>query len=93
MTNILPCVEIGSTDATHSVIWLHGLGADGHDFEPIVNELILTHNIRFIFPHAPSIPVSINNDMVMPATTYAYHKLTKRKMRKALKNLNNQYLP
>ena len=67
MTNILPCVEIGSTDATHSVIWLHGLGADGHDFEPIVNELILTHNIRFIFPHAPSIPVSINNDMVMPA--------------------------
>ena len=67
MSNILPCVEIGSSDATHSVIWLHGLGADGHDFEPIVNELTLSQNIRFIFPHAPSIPVSINNGMVMPA--------------------------
>ena len=73
MMTLLPCVEvnsgaeIGSADATHSVIWLHGLGADGHDFEPIVNELTLTHNIRFIFPHAPNIPVSINNGMVMPA--------------------------
>ena len=67
MSAILPCVEIGSADATHSVIWLHGLGADGHDFEPIVNELTLTHNIRFIFPHSPSIPVTINNGMVMPA--------------------------
>ena len=67
MTTLLPCVEVGSTDATHSIIWLHGLGADGHDFEPIVDELTLSHNIRFIFPHAPSIPVSINNGMVMPA--------------------------
>ena len=67
MSALLPCVEIGSADAMHSVIWLHGLGADGHDFEPIVDELTLTHNIRFIFPHAPSIPVSINNGMVMPA--------------------------
>ena len=67
MSNLLPCVEIGSNGATHSVIWLHGLGADGHDFEPIVNELTLSQNIRFIFPHAPSIPVSINNGMVMPA--------------------------
>ena len=67
MSALLPCVEIGSADAIHSVIWLHGLGADGHDFEPIVDELTLSHNIRFIFPHAPSIPVSINNGMVMPA--------------------------
>lgn len=67
MTALLPCVEIGSDDATHSVIWLHGLGADGHDFEPIVKELTLTQNIRFIFPHAPEIPVSINNGMIMPA--------------------------
>lgn len=67
MSVILPCVEIGSADATHSIIWLHGLGADGHDFEPIVDELTLTHNIRFIFPHSPSIPVTINNGMVMPA--------------------------
>ena len=67
MTALLPCVEIGSDDATHSVIWLHGLGADGHDFEPIVKELTLTQNIRFIFPHAPEISVSINNGMIMPA--------------------------
>lgn len=67
MTALLPCVEIGSDNATHSVIWLHGLGADGHDFEPIVNELSLTHNIRFIFPHAPEMPVTINNGMIMPA--------------------------
>ena len=67
MANLLPCVEVGSGDATHSVIWLHGLGADGHDFEPIVDELTLEQNIRFIFPHAPSMPVTVNNGMTMPA--------------------------
>lgn len=67
MPELLPCVKIGSDDATHSIIWLHGLGADGHDFEPIVGELNLTHNIRFIFPHAPKMPVTINNGMIMPA--------------------------
>ena len=67
MSALLPCVELGSDNATHSVIWLHGLGADGHDFEPIVNELNLNQDIRFVFPHAPSIPVSINNGIVMPA--------------------------
>lgn len=67
MTALLPCVEISSDNATHSVIWLHGLGADGHDFEPIVNELTLTQDIRFIFPHAPEMPVTINNGMIMPA--------------------------
>lgn len=52
-----------------SVIWLHGLGADGHDFEPIVPELGLPqdHGIRFIFPHAPTRPVTINGGMVMRA--------------------------
>ncbi|MFQ5355224.1 MAG: alpha/beta hydrolase [Mariprofundaceae bacterium] len=52
-----------------SVIWLHGLGADGHDFEPIVPELNLPDDLalRFIFPHAPSIPVGINNGYIMPA--------------------------
>ncbi|MDQ6957519.1 MAG: alpha/beta hydrolase [Mariprofundaceae bacterium] len=52
-----------------SIIWLHGLGADGHDFEPIVPELGLPDHlaIRFIFPHAPAIPVSINNGYIMPA--------------------------
>ncbi|MEJ2093903.1 MAG: alpha/beta hydrolase-fold protein [Gammaproteobacteria bacterium] len=52
-----------------SVIWLHGLGADGHDFEPIVPELCLPDSlgIRFIFPHAPMRPVTINAGMSMRA--------------------------
>jgi phospholipase/carboxylesterase len=54
---------------TVSVIWLHGLGADGNDFVPIVGELDLTGGpaIRFVFPHAPTIPVTINNGYVMRA--------------------------
>jgi len=66
----LPCVEVKlKTPADAAVIWLHGLGADGHDFEAIVPELHLPDSaaIRFIFPHAPSMPVTINNGMVMPA--------------------------
>lgn len=66
----LPCIEIEpSGPANAAVIWLHGLGADGHDFEPIVPELRLPGNaaIRFIFPHAPAIPVTINAGYVMPA--------------------------
>jgi len=50
-----------------AVIWLHGLGADGHDFEPIVPELRLTKAVRFIFPHAPVRPVTINSGMRMRA--------------------------
>ena len=52
-----------------SVIWLHGLGADGHDFEPIVPELCLPDDlgIRFIFPNAPKRPVTMNGGMVMRA--------------------------
>jgi len=68
--SLLPCIEIEpQTTANASVIWLHGLGADGHDFEPIAKELDLPDSlaIRFIFPHAPSMPVTINNGMVMPA--------------------------
>lgn len=68
--SILPCVEIEPKNtATATVIWLHGLGANGHDFVPIVPELNLPEKlaIRFIFPHAPSIPVSINGGYVMPA--------------------------
>jgi phospholipase/carboxylesterase len=66
----LTTIEIetaGKIDA--SIIWLHGLGANGHDFEPIVPQLRLpgTTAIRFIFPNAPSIPVTINGGMVMPA--------------------------
>ena len=54
---------------TASVIWLHGLGASGDDFVPIVRELDLTGlpAIRFIFPHAPTMPVTVNNGYVMRA--------------------------
>jgi phospholipase/carboxylesterase len=56
-------------DPRVSIIWLHGLGADGNDFVPIVHELDLTGcpAIRFIFPHAPMMPVTINNGYVMRA--------------------------
>jgi phospholipase/carboxylesterase len=52
-----------------SVIWLHGLGADGYDFLPIVEELDLggLGDLRFVFPHAPLMPVTLNNGYVMPA--------------------------
>jgi phospholipase/carboxylesterase len=55
--------------ATASVIWLHGLGADGQDFVPIVPELRLPERpgVRFVFPHAPVRPVTINNGMRMRA--------------------------
>ena len=53
----------------YAVIWLHGLGADGHDFVPIVPQMKLGsgHGFRFIFPHAPVIPVTINGNMEMRA--------------------------
>ena len=55
--------------ADASVIWLHGLGADGYDFVPAVEELTLpaTASIRFIFPHAPVRPVTLNGGMAMRA--------------------------
>ena len=69
---LLPAIEIESpkgVEVNASIIWLHGLGADGNDFAPMVPQLKLPQDfgIRFIFPHAPSIPVSINNGFVMPA--------------------------
>ena len=69
---ILPTIELESpqgVEVNTAIIWLHGLGADGNDFAPIVPELSLPENvgIRFVFPHAPSIPVTINNGIVMPA--------------------------
>jgi len=67
---MLPAVirETG-VNPTLTVIWLHGLGADGHDFVPIIPELGLPTDaaVRFIFPHAPAIPVTINGGYVMPA--------------------------
>lgn len=70
MSELLPCVIVEPT-AQHksTVIWLHGLGADGHDFEPIVPELKLPVElgVKFIFPHAPVIPVTINGGYQMRA--------------------------
>jgi phospholipase/carboxylesterase len=59
-------IQTGSKPAA-SIIWLHGLGADGHDFEPIVPELKLAKPLRFVFPHAPVRPVTINQGMRMRA--------------------------
>lgn len=61
-------IETGP-NPTASVIWLHGLGASGDDFVPIVRELDLAgmQDIRFVFPHAPTMPVTINNGYVMRA--------------------------
>lgn len=54
--------------ADSTVIWLHGLGASGHDFEPAIPLLDLENqSTRFIFPHAPQIPVTVNGGLVMPA--------------------------
>lgn len=70
MTKLLGGVEIDPRGPVRGcVIWLHGLGADGHDFAPLVPELGLPGDlgIRFVLPHAESIPVGINGGMVMPA--------------------------
>lgn len=66
----LPTVEIEtSANPTHSVVWLHGLGADGNDFAPIVPELAAPNwpALRFVFPHAPVRPVTVNGGMPMRA--------------------------
>jgi phospholipase/carboxylesterase len=68
--NLLPTVEQQTApNPTHSVIWLHGLGADGHDFAPIVPELVAPQwpALRFVFPHAPVQPVTINGGVPMRA--------------------------
>jgi phospholipase/carboxylesterase len=68
--SLLPAIEQETRpNPDAAVIWLHGLGANGYDFAPIVPELNLPPElgIRFIFPHAPSIPVTVNNGYVMPA--------------------------
>jgi len=70
MTKPLETIEIETAkNPTASVIWMHGLGADGSDFVPVVDELDLTgaRAIRFVFPHAPMRPVTINGGAVMRA--------------------------
>ncbi len=66
----LPAIELETAvNPRHSIIWLHGLGADGNDFAPIVPELVdrAWPALRFVFPHAPVRPVTINNGMAMRA--------------------------
>jgi len=69
MSETLPAIEIETKPKpSHTVIWLHGLGADGNDFVPVVKELKLPPlGIRFVFPHAPMRPVTINGGFVMRA--------------------------
>ncbi|HET7612222.1 MAG TPA: alpha/beta fold hydrolase [Rhodanobacteraceae bacterium] len=64
----LECVEVETRpQPTHAVIWLHGLGADGHDFEPLVPQLLRAGwpALRFVFPHAAIRPISLNNGLPM----------------------------
>ena len=68
--SLLPCIQKEpESTADAAVIWLHGLGADGSDFVPIIPELALpaTMAVRFVFPNAPSIPITVNGGFVMPA--------------------------
>ena len=70
MTPLLETIDVETGPSPRAaVIWLHGLGADGHDFEPIVPEMQLPAGtpIRFVLPHAPMRPVTVNNGMVMRA--------------------------
>jgi phospholipase/carboxylesterase len=69
MAETLPAIEIETKPKpSHAVIWLHGLGADGNDFVPVVKEMKLPPlGIRFVFPHAPMRPVTINGGFVMRA--------------------------
>lgn len=68
--SLLPAIETETGEnPDSSIIWLHGLGADGNDFAPVVPALGLPLEVspRFIFPHAPQIPVTVNGGVVMPA--------------------------
>ncbi len=79
----LPAIEIETAEpVVASVIWLHGLGASGHDFVPVAEALDLPPGVgvRFIFPHAPERPVTINNGMVMPAWYDIYSMTLDRKI-------------
>jgi phospholipase/carboxylesterase len=65
---LLEVIEIETApDPQASVIWMHGLGADGNDFAPLAGEIELPIGVRYVFPHAPMMPVSINAGYVMRA--------------------------
>ena len=68
MSNVLSNITFDSGESPqHSIIWLHGLGADGGDFVPVAEEMSLPVAVRYIFPHAPKQPVTINGGFVMRA--------------------------
>ncbi len=70
MSDLLETIEIDSApNPSVAIIWMHGLGADGNDFVPMVQELDLSGlpGIRFVFPHAQAIPVTISGGYVMRA--------------------------
>lgn len=67
---LLDAIEINPPDpATAAIIWLHGLGADGHDFAPLIPQLgvVREMGVRVVLPHAPEMPVTVNGGMIMPA--------------------------
>lgn len=68
MTAILPHITLDSgNNPEFSIIWLHGLGADGEDFAPVAEQLALPTAVRYLFPHAPRRPVTVNGGFVMRA--------------------------
>src|SRR5512142_2481398 len=68
MSTLLPHIILDTApNPQHSIIWLHGLGADGNDFVPVAEEMALPVAVRYIFPHAPMRPVTINGGYVMRA--------------------------
>ena len=65
---MLDCIEISAGEVPDaSIIWLHGLGADGSDFVPVAEQLALPAPVRYVFPHAPVMPVTCNGGYIMPA--------------------------
>ena len=66
MTKLLPHITLDTGKSPlHSIIWLHGLGADGEDFVPVAEQMSLPVAVRYIFPHAPKQPVTINGGFIM----------------------------
>lgn len=83
MTDLLSYVVVETAEIPDAaIIWLHGLGSDGHDFESIVPALLLDakHKWRFIFPHAPQRPVTVNGGMMMRAWYDIYDMTLERKV-------------
>lgn len=83
MTELLPFVSVETNDQPDAaIIWLHGLGSDGHDFESLVPALSLSpdYAIRFIFPHAPKRPVTVNGGVVMRAWYDIYEMTLERRV-------------